>query len=156
MEQTVWLVETQGDEAIVELRRHSACDKCGACWTGEPRKFTVQNPKGLNAGQRVTIELPDGGFLSAAILVYFLPLVVGGAIAFLCKNIWPAMTDGYFGLLFMAGVALSFFLLRNLDKKGLFSRSYQPVITGVAPEEDVEAQMNGEARVDGEVRVDGQ
>ena len=136
MEQTVWVVKTQGDEAIVELRRHSACDKCGACWTGEPRKFTVSNPSGLAAGQRVTIELPDGGFLQAALLVYFLPLVVGGLVAFLSKRAWPAMTDGYFGLLFIGGVALAFFALRYLDKKGLFARTYQPVITGVAPEEE--------------------
>ena len=103
----------------------------------------MSNPSGLAAGQRVTIELPDGGFLQAALLVYFLPLVVGGLVAFLSKRAWPTMTDGYFGLLFIGGVALAFFVLRHLDEKGLFARTYQPVITGVAPDEEDEARANG-------------
>ncbi len=138
MEQTVWVVETQGDEAIVELRRHSACDKCGACWTGEPRRFTVANPKAFAAGQRVTIELPDGGFLWAAVLVYMLPLLVGGGLCALLLQLQPSLTDGYVGLIFLLGVAATFFVLRHLDKSGRFQRRYQPVITAVAPEEDEE------------------
>jgi len=138
VQQTVWVVETNGEEAVVELRRHAACDHCGACWTGDPRRFAVDNPHRLPSGRRVVIELPDGGFLAAAFLVYGLPLLCGAVVACFVAGMVPAAGDGMVGLAFLGGVAGAFAGLNRLDRAGRFHRRYRPVIVGDAPDEDDE------------------
>ncbi len=136
MHQVVWLVETEGKKAIVEMRRHSACGKCGACWTGtEAKRFTVRNPQGIGSGNRVIIELPEDGVLWAAFIVYLIPVIVGVAVAFLARTVIVSLTDGWFCIIFLFSILSSFMVLRKLDKQGYFKDHYLPVVTGLAEDE---------------------
>lgn len=147
MQQVCLVVERQGDESVVEMRRHAACGSCGACWVGtEPRRFTVRDPGGHAVGVRVLVELDERGFMGAAALAYLLPVavgLVGGLLAVGGSGVLgpppsggPSASDLRFGLGFFAGVGLTFVVTRLLD--GRFRRPFVPVVVGEAPEDEEE------------------
>ncbi len=78
-----------GEFAIVEVEAlPSACGKCGekgGCGKAQaaPRRYAVRNTVGARAGDRVTLSVPEGAVMKAAVLSYLMPLVfvIGGAAA---------------------------------------------------------------------------
>lgn len=75
--------------AVVEVTRRSACGhNCAECSSlcGEGRAISsvAENPLGARVGETVTIETPSKKIISAAALVYVVPLallVAGYAVA---------------------------------------------------------------------------
>lgn len=65
-------------KAMVRLVRHTACEKCGACHLGDANKnitMVAMNDIGAVTGDKVTIEMPTGGVLKAAFIMYMIPLL---------------------------------------------------------------------------------
>ena len=101
-----------GDFALIEVKAAAACGNCGdkgSCGTAEdwPRRYAVRNLVGARAGDAVTVSVPDGAVLKAAVLTYLMPLffVIGGAAA---GTAWggegmPAVAGAAAGL--VAGIA---------------------------------------------------
>jgi len=83
MEQAVVVVEVKGDEALVRGRRATACGSCAgksSCgtlgsWVERFAEMRVGNPIGAKVGDEVTIEVPDGEFLRAAVRLYGAPML---------------------------------------------------------------------------------
>ncbi len=73
------VIEEKGnDRAIVELLKHTACGDCGACHLGDDNKhirIICQNDVGAKEGERVVVDLDFPEVLSAAFIMYTLPLL---------------------------------------------------------------------------------
>ncbi|HCS13194.1 MAG: positive regulator for alginate biosynthesis MucC [Zetaproteobacteria bacterium CG06_land_8_20_14_3_00_59_53] len=83
MEQAVVVVEVSGAEALVRGRRATACGSCAgksSCgtlgsWVERFAEMRVANPVGAKVGDDVTIDVPEGEFLRAALRLYGAPMV---------------------------------------------------------------------------------
>jgi sigma-E factor negative regulatory protein RseC len=96
-----------GDHAIVELtgRSDGGCGRChepggcgGSAVIGQlfgPRRksFRVPNVIGAAQGEPVFVELGEGALLKVALMVYFLPVVLLVAGAFLGMALVPESSD---------------------------------------------------------------
>ena len=80
MDQIGQVVDLQGKNAIVRVRRTSACgENCASC-SGEcaPTSTTLKAVNGLNAkvGDMVKVEMSSGAFVLLAFIGYILPIII--------------------------------------------------------------------------------
>ncbi len=80
MDQIGQVVELQGRNAIVRVRRVSACgENCASCGGGcSPTSTTLKAVNGLNAkvGDMVKVEMSQGAFVLLAFVGYILPIII--------------------------------------------------------------------------------
>lgn len=103
----------------VRVAKKSACgENCasckGGCTPGE-RILEVKNPIGAMPGERVILELPDGRFLTAAFLVYILPLVMFITGYFMMGTVFDAEWQMMFGGAMFC--VLGFIMVKIVNKK---------------------------------------
>ncbi len=83
MDQIGQVVEIQGKNAIVRVRRVSACgENCSSCSGGcKPTSTTMKAVNGLNAkvGDMVKVEMNPGAFVTLAFVGYILPIIISVA-----------------------------------------------------------------------------
>jgi len=100
MEQTVVVVEERNGEALVRGRRATACGSCAgksSCgtlgsWVERFAEMRVTNPIGAKAGDEVTVEVPDGEFLRAALRLYGAPMLGFFAAGFATRALAMALS----------------------------------------------------------------
>ncbi|MDR1209961.1 MAG: SoxR reducing system RseC family protein [Clostridiales bacterium] len=137
MTETGLVISTEGGLAVVETARGDMCAKCGACGvTGGERasRVSLANAVGARPGDRVTLELAEGAFLSAALVMYGAPLA-----AFLAGLIGGWALWGALGLpggdfaAFAAGGAATLIAYRAIAsrEKRWRGEKYNPKITGI-------------------------
>ena len=71
----------KGGKATVQFERHSACDKCHMCAVTKDTmkvEVTLDNTLGANVGDFVEVEMGERYVLTAAAIVYVIPLVLIG------------------------------------------------------------------------------
>lgn len=71
----------KGNKATVQFDRHSACDKCHMCAVSKDTmkvEVVVENTLGANVGDFVEVEMGERYVLTAAAVVYVIPLVLIG------------------------------------------------------------------------------
>ena len=71
----------KGNKATVQFERHSACDKCHMCAVTKDTmkvEVTLDNTLGANVGDFVEVEMGERYVLTAAAIVYVIPLVLIG------------------------------------------------------------------------------
>ena len=76
------VAKIKGNKATVRFDRRSACDKCHMCATtkdGMKVEVVVENTLGANVGDFVEVEMGEKYVLTAAAIVYVIPLVLIGA-----------------------------------------------------------------------------
>lgn len=76
------VAKVKGNKATVRFDRRSACDKCHMCATtkdGMKVEVIVENTLGANVGDYVEVEMGEKYVLTAAAIVYVIPLVLIGA-----------------------------------------------------------------------------
>lgn len=112
------VVEASGDQAVVLLLPWSGCSECSVrelCKTGsdQRRSLKVKNARGARPGDRVKIEVTGGSLLSAAGLVYGVPLalLLAGVLLGSLHSEWAA---GLLGLALPALYALGLWLAARL------------------------------------------
>ena len=96
MKEFVKITGVNGVEATVKLDKKGECAKCGMCVfpkNAESTELKAENSIGAEEGDTVIIEREKDGRLSAALLVFAVPLLLIGiaaAIALLVikKEIW--------------------------------------------------------------------
>ena len=99
MEQAVVVVDVANGEALVRGQRATACGSCAgksSCstlgsWVERFAEMRVANPLGANIGDEVTIEVPDGEFLRAALRLYGAPMLGFFAAGFATRAMAFAM-----------------------------------------------------------------
>ena len=73
------VIEAEGEFAKVRAARHGDCKECGACPGDDAITMDVQNPISAKVGQRVTFEMHEASMVTAAFVVYALPLLAAAA-----------------------------------------------------------------------------
>lgn len=71
----------KGNKATVQFDRHSACDKCHMCAVTKDTmkvEVVIENTLGANVGDFVEVEMGERYVLTAAAVVYVIPLVLIG------------------------------------------------------------------------------
>jgi len=77
MRETGKVIELTDGYATISLKRTTACGSCRACTIGDDpgeMRVSVKNDCGANVGDKVEIELRSGAFVSAAMILYGIPL----------------------------------------------------------------------------------
>jgi len=142
------VVELHDGEATVELRRHTACGNCGACWVGDaPRRFRATNPLGYECGSLVVLEISEQSLLTAAFYVYMVPLAIGGLVAGAVSVALPpllAFRELYLCAALFGGMGVGFLGLRHYDRSGSFRGRYLPIVTGEPTDEEIESHERPE------------
>jgi len=140
MEKVGFVKSLEGDYAIIEIRRASACgEKCASCKGGcAPTAVYARVKNNVNAsvGQFVKLHTESKKVINAAFLAYMIPLF--SLIIGVLVGLWFAMYLGYeeqqeligagIGLVFLA---ISYLFLRFKDKKLKESGSMEIVISHI-------------------------
>lgn len=129
----------QGKKAQVSIQRHAACGDCGACHVGRDKmtmEATAYNGIGAKVGERVEVEMQFANVMKASMIAYGIPLVVfilGAVVGFYWIN--PRLGAGDSPIpAFIAGLvltAISYIVIRILEKTGAFTKGYEPLITAI-------------------------
>lgn len=131
--------EDRGKDALVTIQRHAACGDCGACHIGREQatmETLAKNPIAAEVGETVEVEMEFISVFKASFIAYGIPLIVfliGSVIAYSLVELLKLDLDLVLTP-FFAGISLmvlSYFVIQQLDKKGLFMGKYMPVITTV-------------------------
>jgi sigma-E factor negative regulatory protein RseC len=144
---------TGKDMALVKVRQHHACGRCGACGRvfGDPEQrdtfmVEVNNPVGAKKGQLVCLEIGEREMLLAAVLLYLVPLI--GLLAGLFAGRGLAVSYGlggnpdFWGLgLGLALMALIFVFLRAQDRKLARENRFKVMITSVVSADEIPPEL---------------
>jgi len=126
------IVEIKKDQAVVKVRRSSACGKCGACSFGtnpEEMLLTVPNALQGDIGDLVELELESTQVLKASAITYLFPLfslILGVAIGYLLGDKFDynkELIGAFIGLLF---TALSFLGIRAMEPRFRKGHQFSP------------------------------
>ncbi len=125
----------EGKKAKVIIERSAMCGDCGACQVGKDKltmETTVLNTAKANEGDRVEVEMTFKNVMKASMIAYGIPLacfIIGAVLASLLtgevENPIPSFISG------LALMVISFIVIKVLDKKGAFNKTYQPQITNI-------------------------
>lgn len=105
----------KGNKATVQFERHSACDKCHMCAVTKDTmkvEVTLDNTLGANVGDFVEVEMGERYVLTAAAIVYVIPLVligVGIGVGTLINELAQV-------LMALGGLVIGFVIAILLDK----------------------------------------
>ena len=128
------VVEANGNLAKVKAARHGDCENCGACPGDNAIMMDVQNTISAKPGQRVAFVVHNTSMVTAAFVVYVLPIVIaaaGTAIGWFMANgfglpLAPLQVGG--GII---GFCLSLIIVKLYDKVMKKDTKSLPVITKI-------------------------
>ena len=131
MEKTLGKVlSTKDDFAEVTINRGSMCgDSCSNCGMCENKgtKIVVKNPLGAKKGDTVRLGVSTSKGLSAAMLVYLMPVVI--LIASLVIFVNSGLPEGLSATFAFAVMAVWFLVVFILEKLGTFkNKIYAEII----------------------------
>ncbi|MGX8795562.1 SoxR reducing system RseC family protein [Fusibacter sp. JL298sf-3] len=135
MERMGMIIESKGAVAKIKLMRHTACGSCGACQLGDDQKdilLTAKNEVSAEIGDVVEVGMPTAGILSAAFIMYVIPLIglfLGLGIGTLVFK--SGDTEVYAGLLGLGIMALAFLVIKLNEKRILKSDKYTAHILSI-------------------------
>jgi sigma-E factor negative regulatory protein RseC len=123
---------------LVKIKRTEACAKCGMCHPGAATEDMVLRAKntGANPSDLVKVELDSGNFLSAAVLMYFVPFLF--LLAGYAGGYYLAEALGFHGsspfIGFALGIALTAVVYRFLHSKEKLNafEGYTPTASRIA------------------------
>ena len=132
MRQEAKVVQVNGDTAILEVKRNTACGECGhKCMVGAEDlivKAKAKNTLNAKVGDIITVEMELTTVLGASMIAYGIPflLFMTGAFLgyYLLYQFIPLNRDvialGLGAVLMAAG----FFSIKLIDKMGKFEQKY--------------------------------
>lgn len=133
MDRTGIVVDQMGEFSKVKLLRHTACGNCGACQLGDDQKdimLVARNSAKANVGDMVEVSMATGGVLSAAFIMYVIPLV-GLFAGLMLGQLLFSGNDGLVALMGVLLMATSFFIIKLNDKKFLKNEKYTAQILNI-------------------------
>jgi sigma-E factor negative regulatory protein RseC len=141
MIETGYVIGNKDKQAVIRIQRKKACENCGMCKKGsEGMEITLSNPLGAKEGDRVEVSMGDTMVLKASMIVYAIPLLfllIGAALGYIVS---PALGIGEKDLAAaLCGIvftALSYMIVRSIDKKVSAKQGYIPRITRILDKEE--------------------
>lgn len=142
IEESVRVIEVQGDSLLLEAQTQSSCGSCQAkthCGTATLSsvlgkkfvRFSVPNTVNAKVGDELIVGLPEKSLLSASFLVYLLPLLAM-MVSGLIVDSWLAEDTALRDLLVFAvsltGFAAAIGWLRHYFSSEQTARNHTPVI----------------------------
>ncbi len=117
--------------AKVLLQKHTDCGKCGACSMGRDMDIATlaDNGVGANVGDMVELTMETKNVLSAAFIMYTIPLITLLLGIFIGSKVFTTNTEGYSLILGFAFLVITYFLIKKKEKK--YIKKYKAVITKV-------------------------
>ncbi len=131
------VVKIKGSKATVEFDRKSACDSCHMCAVtkdGMKVKTVLKNSLDVNVGDYVEVEMGDKFVLTAAFIVYIIPLILVG-VGIGVGSIWGEI---YEIVLAMVGLVVGFLIALGCDKLVRNKKGYSPQMVRIADATEVE------------------
>ncbi len=118
--------------AVVEVKRSTACESCGACSVGKDKLIVsaeVENLVNAQVGDEVDVEMEFSGVLSASLITYgtmFIAFVAGCVSGFYFLAEFIPFNENLLGFL-MGGLfmGIDFLIIKGLDKKGKFNEKFK-------------------------------
>lgn len=124
----------KGNKATVQFDRHSACDKCHMCAVTKDTmkvEVVIENTLGANVGDFVEVEMGERYVLTAAAVVYVIPLVligVGIGLGTLLNELAQV-------LLGLAGLIVGFVVAILLDRLVIRKKKgFCPTMKSICPQ----------------------
>jgi len=125
----------KGDKATITLPRKSACDKCRMCLAAPEKDkvtITLNNQLGAIVGDKVAIEMSGGYVMTAAFIVYLMPLIFAVAGLIIGINLW---NEGIAIILTLTGLIIGFILVIIIDRRLKQKKGFAPRITEIVNNE---------------------
>lgn len=128
------IIDIKDSNAVIKVKRGSACGDCCACAKGtnpEEMILTVSNPLNGEVGDQVELELASGQVLKASAIAYVIPLfalilgVVAGYIIGDRLKVNQELTASLLGLLF---AFFSFFGIRAMEPQFRKGHKFSPQV----------------------------
>ena len=118
--------------AQVRVGRNSACATCGKCGMTEKQKhvdFYARSVSGVEVGDTVELDIPEGNSAKLALFAYFVPLAPALVLLFLALGLnwseWLAIG------LFFVGLVVGFVALSVIDRARKHKWMSTPTITKI-------------------------
>lgn len=137
MDRTGIIVDQMGEFSKVKLLRHTACGNCGACQLGDDQKdimLVARNKAKANVGDMVEVSMATGGVLSAAFIMYVIPLF-GLFVGLMLGQLFFNGNDALVALVGVLTMSLAFFIIKLNDKKFLKNEKYTAQILNILQSE---------------------
>ena len=129
--------------AQVRVGRNSACASCGKCGMTTKQKhvdFYASNEIGVEVGDTVELDIPDGNSAKLALFAYFVPLAPALALMFLALGLnWSEFLA--IGLFFV-GLAAGFAVLSLIDRARKHKWMSTPKITKIVQKNPTDVGKN--------------
>ena len=134
------VLKVKDEFAQVRVGRNSACASCGKCGMTEKQKhvdFYARNEAGVEVGDTVELDIPEGNSAKLALFAYFIPLAPALLLLFLALGLkWnDFLTIG----LFFAGLVVGFAILAIIDKACKHKWMTTPTIVKIVHKNSAEA-----------------
>lgn len=137
------VTKVKGKKATVQFDRKSACDSCHMCAVtrdGMKVQIVIENTLDANVGDFVSVQMGERFVLTAALIVYIIPLVlVGigvGVGSLLSELVQVLLAVG--GLI--AGFLIAFLLDRFVIRK---KKGFSPTMVGICRQSEIVSQDVG-------------
>ena len=137
------IVKIKGDKATVQFDRKSACDNCHMCAVvKDPMKvqIVVKNTLNLSVGDYVAVEMGQKYVVTAAAIVYMIPLALTGAgigLGTLLSELWQVI----FALI---GLIVGFGIAIVLDKVLKKKKGFTPQMVEIPLEQEKFKVVDGQ------------
>jgi positive regulator of sigma E activity len=135
MERTGIVVDREPGRLVVAFERPEACATCGQC-DGSRHAHHVTLAGEAELGDRVTVEMPEAGAATTALLAYGVPLALvllalalSGALR---ASLAPGLSEDLFaGLCALAGLGLAAIYWKLVDRRIRGRRRWTPRIVAI-------------------------
>ena len=122
------VISVQNRQALVQVPREAHCDSCGceegersACAADEALFITASDPIGVERGDKVEVQFGSTRMLGTILLVFWLPLLMGGVGyalgSLLGEALWGQPSEGLGALLAVTTLVPSVFLIVRVERK---------------------------------------
>ncbi len=140
IEATATVISLDGDRAVLETKRTSACSGCGAaagCGTSalgavfgrKQNRLSIKNSFDATPGEQVIIGMAEKDLLVASLTVYMIPL--GAMIIAALIALGLGLGDGLAGLASLAGLGMGLWAAKRLS--GAVQTRFTPVFLRRSP-----------------------
>jgi len=141
MIETGYVIDNKGKQAVVRIQRKTACKNCGMCKQGaKGMEITLDNPLNAKQGDCVEISMGDQMVLRASLIVYAIPLLfllIGAALGYIFSpGLGIANKDLAAAVCGIVFTALSYTIVRSIDRRVSEKKGYVPRITRVLSKEE--------------------
>lgn len=142
------VAKIKGKKATVRFDRRSACDSCHMCAVtrdGMKVEVIIDNTLNANVGDFVEVEMGEKFVLTAAAIVYIIPLILVGAGI----GLGTLVSELAQILMAVSGLIIGFVIAFLLDRFVIRKKKgFSPVMKAICPESAVETLQSDDKKTE--------